>query len=87
MNDFDDIGFAHSPDIEVRRKCLKIALEMVTSRNVNDVVGFLKKELVKTHEQEYEKVRKQDEGWKRAVHNGDGITICFAYRPTNIDSC
>lgn len=46
-----------SPDIEVRRKCLKIGMDLVTSRNVEEVVGFLKKELVKTHDQDYEKVR------------------------------
>ena len=36
-------------------------MEMVSSRNVDEVVNFLKKELVKTHEGEYEKVafRKQ----------------------------
>ncbi len=30
---------------------------MVSSRNVDEVVAFLKKELIKTHDQEYEKVR------------------------------
>ena len=48
------MGF--SPDIDVRRKALDIALEMVSSRNVKEVVAFLKKELIKTHENEYEKV-------------------------------
>ncbi|KAJ1565826.1 coatomer subunit beta [Nowakowskiella sp. JEL0078] len=51
----DILRVLSSPDIEVRRKCLDIALEMVSSRNVDEVVGFLKKELVKTHEGEYEK--------------------------------
>lgn len=45
-----------SPDLEVRRKALRIALEMTSTRNVQDVVLFLKKELAKTHDQEYEKV-------------------------------
>ncbi|KAI8337218.1 adaptin N terminal region-domain-containing protein [Chlamydoabsidia padenii] len=44
-----------SPDIDVRRKALNIAMEMVSSRNVQEVVLVLKKELVKTHNQEYEK--------------------------------
>ena len=47
-----------STDMEVRRKAIKIALSMVTSRNVQDVVLFLKKQLTKTLEQEYEKVRR-----------------------------
>lgn len=46
-----------SPDMEVRRKALAIALEMVGSRNVDEVVGFLKKELVKTLDGQFEKVR------------------------------
>ncbi|KAG8848236.1 coatomer subunit beta [Tulasnella sp. 330] len=44
-----------APDMEVRRKCLNIALSMVNSRNVEDVVGTLKKQLVKTLDGDYEK--------------------------------
>ncbi|EHK99222.1 putative Coatomer subunit beta [Glarea lozoyensis 74030] len=44
-----------SPDIDVRRKALGIALEMVSSKNVEEVVLLLKKELTKTIDQEYEK--------------------------------
>ncbi|KAG8996714.1 coatomer subunit beta [Tulasnella sp. JGI-2019a] len=44
-----------APDMEVRRKCLNIALAMVNSRNVEDVVGTLKKQLVKTLDGDYEK--------------------------------
>lgn len=44
-----------SPDIGVRRKSLNIAMDMVSARNVTDVVGFLKKELVKTVDGGYEK--------------------------------
>jgi len=45
-----------SPDMEVRRRALAIALEMVSSRNVEEVVGFLKKELVRTLDGQFEKV-------------------------------
>ena len=65
-----------SPDIDVRRKALGIALEMVSSKNVEEVVMLLKKELSKTVDQEYEKVRKIDSS-----------SICLvltpAYRTTN----
>lgn len=44
-----------STDIDVRRKALDIALEMVSSKNVEEVVLLLKKELSKTVDQEYEK--------------------------------
>lgn len=45
-----------SPDIDVRKKALDIAMEMVSSKNVEEVVLLLKKELTKTIDQEYEKV-------------------------------
>lgn len=45
-----------SPDIDVRRKALGIALEMVSSKNVEEVVMLLKKELGKTVDEQYEKV-------------------------------
>ena len=45
-----------SPDIDVRHKALDIALQMVTSRNVEEVISLLKKDLIKTVEQDYEKV-------------------------------
>lgn len=42
--------------MEVKRKALGIALEMVSSRNVEDVVLVLKKQLTSTMEQDYDKV-------------------------------
>ena len=44
-----------SPDIDVRRKALDIALEMVSAKNVEEVVMLLKKELSKTLDEQYEK--------------------------------
>ncbi|KMU86253.1 coatomer subunit beta [Coccidioides immitis H538.4] len=44
-----------SPDIDVRRKALGIALEMVSSKNVEEIVLLLKKELAKTVDEQYEK--------------------------------
>lgn len=45
-----------SPDLEVRRKAIGISLAMVTSRNVEEVVLFLKKQLQRTMTEDYEKV-------------------------------
>ena len=45
-----------SPDLDVRRKALSIAMEMVSSKNVEEVVMLLKKELSKTVDEQYEKV-------------------------------
>ena len=45
-----------SPDIDVRKKALNLALGMVSSKNVEEVVMLLKKELSKTLDEQYEKV-------------------------------
>lgn len=44
-----------SPDLDVRRKALELAMDMVSSRNVEEVVMLLKKELAKTVDEQYEK--------------------------------
>ena len=44
----DVLRVLSSNDLDVRRKAIGIALEMVSSRNIEDVVLFLKKELIKT---------------------------------------
>jgi coatomer subunit beta len=44
-----------SPDLDVRRKALGIAMEMVSSKNVQEIVMLLKKELAKTVNEQYEK--------------------------------
>ncbi|KXS20068.1 Coatomer, beta subunit [Gonapodya prolifera JEL478] len=58
-----------SPDIEVRRKCIRIAMEMVSTRNVDEVVQILKKELIKTHDQEYEKNNEYRQLLIQAIHS------------------
>lgn len=50
------LKIASSPDLEVRRKAITISLAMVTSRNVEEVVMFLKKQLQRTMTEDYEKV-------------------------------
>ncbi|KAK6353757.1 coatomer subunit beta [Orbilia blumenaviensis] len=58
-----------SPDIDVRKKALDITLSMVSSRNVEDVVMLLKKELAKTVDQEYEKNAEYRQLLIHAIHN------------------
>ncbi|KUJ07994.1 Coatomer, beta subunit [Mollisia scopiformis] len=57
-----------SPDIDVRRKALDIAMEMVSSKNVEEVVLLLKKELSKTVDQEYEKNNEYRQLLIHAIH-------------------
>lgn len=42
--------------MEVRRKAIAIVLSMTSSRNVEEVVLFMKKQLQKTQEADFEKV-------------------------------
>ncbi|KKA27178.1 hypothetical protein TD95_004309 [Thielaviopsis punctulata] len=51
----DILRALNSPDLDVRRKALTIAMEMVSSKNVEEVVLLLKKELAKTVDDEFEK--------------------------------
>jgi len=44
-----------SPDLDVRKKALDLAMDMVSSKNVEEVVMLLKKELAKTVDEQYEK--------------------------------
>lgn len=54
-----------SPDIDIRRKALGIALEMVSSKNVEEIVMLLKKELAKTVDEQYEQVNISP--WSRGI--------------------
>ena len=45
-----------SADLDVRRKAISIVLNMTTSRNVEEVVLFFKKQLQRTQEQDFDKV-------------------------------
>lgn len=42
--------------MEVRRKAMSIVLRMTSARNVEEVVLFLKKQLQRTQEHDYDKV-------------------------------
>jgi coatomer subunit beta len=44
----DILRVLSSPDLEVRRKTLSIAMDLVTSRNIKEMVLILKKEIAKT---------------------------------------
>ncbi|KAJ3397615.1 coatomer subunit beta, partial [Chytridiales sp. JEL 0842] len=46
-----------------------MAMELTSSRNVDEVVGFLKKELLKTNDQEYEKNNEYKQMLVHAIHS------------------
>ncbi|GAB6021950.1 Coatomer subunit beta [Chamberlinius hualienensis] len=58
-----------APDLEVRRKTLNLALDLVSSRNIEEMVLVLKKEVVKTHNTvEHEDIGKYRQLLVRTLH-------------------
>ncbi|KAI0830758.1 coatomer protein [Trametes gibbosa] len=57
-----------SPDLEVRRKAISIVLSLTSSRNVEEVVLFLKKQLQRTQDQEFEKAPEYRQLLIQSIH-------------------
>ncbi|KAF5385158.1 hypothetical protein D9615_000914 [Tricholomella constricta] len=55
-------------DMEVRRKAIAIVLSMTSSRNVEEVVMFLKKQLQKTQEADFEKAPEYRQLLIQSIH-------------------
>ena len=51
----DVLRIVSSPDLSVRKKCLDIATGLLSIRNAEEVIQFLKKELAKTQDGDYDK--------------------------------
>lgn len=58
-----------SPNVDIRRKTLDIVLELITPRNINEVVLTLKKEVVKTQSGELEKNGEYRQMLIQAIHS------------------
>jgi len=58
-----------SPNLDIRRKTLDIALELITPRNIDEVVMTLKKEVVKTQSGESEKDGEYRQMLVQAIHS------------------
>lgn len=57
-----------APDIEVRRKTLQLAMELISSRNIEELVLSLKKEVAKTHNVEHDDTGKYRQLLIRTLH-------------------
>ncbi|XAR49801.1 hypothetical protein NMG60_11003943 [Bertholletia excelsa] len=57
-----------SPNLDIRRKTVDIVLELITSRNVDEVVLMLKKEVMKTQSAELEKNGEYRQMLVQAIH-------------------
>lgn len=86
LNDLvmDVLRVLSSPDLEVKKKTLSIALELVSSRNVEDVVLFLKKELVKTLDSATSTVEKNTEVRTLLIQSIHTCAIKFSEVASNV---
>lgn len=66
-----------APDIEVRRKTLNLAMDLVSSRNIEEMVLVLKKEVSKTHNVEHEDTGKYRQLLVRTLHSCC-IRVCIS---------
>ncbi|GMH14164.1 hypothetical protein Nepgr_016005 [Nepenthes gracilis] len=57
-----------SPNLDIRKKTIDIALELITPRNIDEVVLLLKKEVVKTQSAEFEKNGEYRQVLVQAIH-------------------
>ncbi|KAI0348157.1 coatomer protein [Trametopsis cervina] len=64
----DILQILTSTDLEVRRKAIGIVLSLVSSRSVEEVVLFLKKQLQKTQEQDFEKAPEYRQLLIQSIH-------------------
>jgi len=58
-----------SPNMDIRRKCLDVALSLVTKKNIDEVVQILKKEVMKTQGKEMEKGGEYRQMLVRGIHH------------------
>ncbi|GAY44456.1 hypothetical protein CUMW_082250 [Citrus unshiu] len=65
----DVLRALNSPNLDIRRKTLDIVLELITPRNINEVVLMLKKEVVKTQSGELEKNGEYRQMLIQAIHS------------------
>ncbi|XP_022295702.2 coatomer subunit beta-like [Crassostrea virginica] len=64
----DILRVLSAPDLEVRKKTLTLALDLVTSRNIEEMVLVLKKEVVKMNNVEHEDTGKYRQLLVRTLH-------------------
>ncbi|EFJ07199.1 hypothetical protein SELMODRAFT_448563 [Selaginella moellendorffii] len=65
----DVLRALQSPNLDIRRKTLDIALDLITPRNIEEVVMTLKKEVVKTQNKELEKNAEYRQMLIQAIHS------------------
>lgn len=65
----DILRVLSTTDYEVRRKILQLALELVSSRNVHEMVMFLKKEIDKTNNDQQEDIGRYRQQLVRTLHS------------------
>ncbi|GJV03399.1 coatomer subunit beta-1 [Tanacetum coccineum] len=65
----DVLNALSSPNHDIRRKTLVIVLDLITPRNINEVVRTLQREVVKTQRRELEKDGEYRQMLIQAIHS------------------
>jgi coatomer subunit beta len=65
----DILGALSSPNMDIRRKTLDIVLDLVSPKNVEDVVMLLKKEIQKTQSKEVENASEYRQLLIQSIHS------------------
>ncbi|GFR51084.1 hypothetical protein Agub_g13410 [Astrephomene gubernaculifera] len=65
----DTLRALASPSLDIRKKTLDISLELITARNIDEVISVLKKEVVKTQNKEYDKAGEYRQMLVQAIHS------------------
>ena len=65
----DILRILSSPNMEIRKQTLTLALHLITQRNVEDVIQLLKKELIKADSPEYQQTMQQrgNDGYRKML--------------------
>lgn len=77
----DILGVLSTQDLDVRKKALDVTLQLVTSRNVEDVVKLLKKELLRSSTNSEDKSSEYRQLLINAIHQ---LAINFGEVATNV---
>ncbi|KAF5842052.1 coatomer beta subunit appendage platform-domain-containing protein [Dunaliella salina] len=65
----DTLRALSSPNMDIRKKTLDISMDLITSRNIDEVVMVLKKEVVKTQNKDFERGGEYRQMLVQAIHN------------------
>eukprot|EP00698_Gefionella_okellyi_P020701 TRINITY_DN6540_c0_g1_i1.p1 TRINITY_DN6540_c0_g1~~TRINITY_DN6540_c0_g1_i1.p1 ORF type:complete len:969 (+),score=240.95 TRINITY_DN6540_c0_g1_i1:62-2908(+) len=65
----DMLRALNTPNIEIRQKMLTLSMDLVTTRNIHEVIGVLKKEVMKTQAKDVDRAQEYRQMLIAAIHS------------------